>query len=383
MAIYRSDQAVVTFGTEAAPGGYPELAYPSETDPAGYANTNLSGAHPAGSRSLIVDAGTTFAIGDYVSIGYNIDAVSSAGIYNAEIRRVVATDQTSGVDRLYLDAPTGFHHVDNAQVREVDTASSTGVVVDSAYPTALSNTGGVSSGPKYTNAMKFVPGIYDTVEVGDMETTYNPIYTLGSTAKRSPTFIYRGEQSFSGAISGMTLLNGWPLRYGIGKVTTVPSDPTATDSNAFTSGLTLKKGDQVIDLNDAGLYGAIEDDNATAANNQTLLYITDGAYTVNEVVQVYKKIASNVVFLTHPLRFDHIASSSNTVTVSVLDKSNDSRTYTHTIAETSDLDSVAINVHLRDSGETAANDFNRRYYGAYRFASYSSRRTGVGNYVLG
>ena len=367
MAIYRSDQAVVTFGTEAAPGGYPELAYPSETDPAGYANTNLSGAHPAGSRSLTVDAGATFAIGDYVSIGYNIDAVSSAGIYNAEIRRVVATDQTSGVDRLYLDAPTGFHHVDNAQVREVDTDPTVGTanIVSSTYPTALSNTGSGSSGPKYTNAMKFVPGIYDTVEVGDMETTYNPVYTLGSTAKRSPTFIYRGEQAFSGAISGMTLLNGWPLRYGIGKVTTVPSDTTAADSNAFTSGLTLKKGDQVIDLNDAGLYGAIEDDHASSSTSQTLLYIVDGAYTVNEVVQVYRKITANKVFLTHPLRFDHIASSSNTVTVSVLNKSNDSRTYTHTIAETSDLDSVAINIHLRDSGETAANDFNRRYYGGH------------------
>ncbi len=35
MAIYRSDQAVVTFGTEAAPGGYPELAYATETDPDG------------------------------------------------------------------------------------------------------------------------------------------------------------------------------------------------------------------------------------------------------------------------------------------------------------------------------------------------------------
>ena len=35
----------------------------------------------------------------------------------------------------------------------------------------------------------------------------------------------------------------------------------------------------------------------------------------------------------------------------------------HTIAETSDLDSIAMNVHMRDSGETAANDFDRRFYG--------------------
>jgi hypothetical protein len=219
--------------------------------------------------------------------------------------------------------------------------------------------------------MRFVPGIYDTVEVGDMETTYNPIYTLGSTAKRSPTFIYRGEQSFSGAISGMTLLNGWPLRFGIGKITTSPSLDATHDANAFTSGLTLKKGDQVIDLNDAGLYGAIVDDNATAANNSTLLYISETtsaspSYGNNEIVQVYKKITSNVVYLTHPLRFDHIATSSNTVSIGVLDRSEDAtRKYTHTISETSDLDSVAINVHLRDSGETAANDFNRRYYGGH------------------
>jgi len=373
MAIYRSDQAVVTFGTEAAPGGYPELAYATETDPSGYANALLEGAHPAGSRSIVIDTGASFAIGDYVVIGKNISAVDSAGVYNSEIRRVVATDiDPLGVDRLYLDVPTGFHHVDNAQVREVDTAPTSGVVVDAAeYPTALSNTGGVSSGPKYPDAMRFVPGIYDTVEVGDMETTYNPVYTLGSSAKRSPTFIYRGEQAFNGAISGMTLLNGWPLRFGIGKITTSPSLDATHDANAFTSGLTLKKGDQVIDLNDAGLYGAIVDDNATAANNSTLLYISETtsaspSYGNNEIVQVYKKVSSNVVYLTHPLRFDHIATSSNTVSIGVLDRSEDAtRKYTHTISETSDLDSVAINVHLRDSGETAANDFNRRYYGGH------------------
>jgi hypothetical protein len=37
--------------------------------------------------------------------------------------------------------------------------------------------------------------------------------------------------------------------------------------------------------------------------------------------------------------------------------------YTHTITETVDLDSISWNLKMKDSGETAANDLDRRYYG--------------------
>jgi hypothetical protein len=371
MAVYRSDQALVSFGTEAAKGGYPELAW---TVKVASGNSNLSAAHPAGSRSLLVDVGTNFGIGDYVVIGYATGSDANAGESNSEVRRIVAMDNnagSAGEDRLYLDVPTGFHHVDDSKVKEIDTTeidaatTITGTPLQ-VWPTAPTYT------EMYSSAVRFVPGIYDTVEVADMETTYNPSYALGSTAKRSPTFIYRGEQAFSGSISTFTLLNGWPLRYPIGKVTTVPSaSVTETDGQVLYDAapqVSWYKGDQVIalpNLSAADPYGALDLDNSDPADNRSLLYIDHTGK--EEVVQVFAKQddTSKVVSLSHPLRFEHISSATDTFTVTVMNDPTPPRTYTHTIAETADLDSITMNVHLRDSGETAANDFNRRYYGGH------------------
>ena len=177
MAIYRSDQAVVTFGTEAAPGGYPELAYPTTLQGSGV-TTTLDGAHPAGSRSITVTAAGALAIGDYIQIGYAVG--STPGQYNSEIRRIAAIDG----NKLYLDVPTGYNHIDDVEVDEIDPDDAAPLAV---WPPARQATAPVN----FADAIRFVPGIYDTVEVADQETTYNPVYALGSTAKRSPTFIYR------------------------------------------------------------------------------------------------------------------------------------------------------------------------------------------------
>jgi hypothetical protein len=367
MAIYRSDQALVTFGTEAAQGGYPELAYPTAVTGGA---TNLSAAHPAGSRSILVDNGVSFAIGDYIAIGYATGSDANPGDSNSEIRRIISMDNngaTGGEDRLYLDAPTGFNHVDDSRVKEIDTTNT--AVNDgplAVWPAALSN-----RDEPYNHAMRFVPGIYDTVEVADQETAYNPTYALGSTAKRSPTFIYRGEQSFTGAISGMTLLNGWPLRYAIGKITTAPSTHTTETNGQVTynasPAVAWNKGDQIITLTTGSgsvdPYTALVVDNGTPGNNRDLMYINHSGK--EEIVQVYQKIddSDKKVLLAHPLRFDHITTADDTLVLTVMNA--EARTYTHTIKETSDLDTIALNVHLRDSGETLGNDFNRRYYGGH------------------
>ena len=51
MAIYRSEQAVVSFGAEAALGGYPEGATSVTT---GGGTATLNGSHVAGSRIITV-----------------------------------------------------------------------------------------------------------------------------------------------------------------------------------------------------------------------------------------------------------------------------------------------------------------------------------------
>jgi hypothetical protein len=358
MAIYRSDQALVTFGAEAAHGGYQELI-----KEAGSSNNTgeLEGAHAAGSRSLLMTAGTAsaLAIGDFVVIGY-ANAGGDLGDTATEIRRVTGKDG----DRIYLNAPTGFYHADNADVNEFTVGSG----IHATYPTAPST---VATWPIYGNAIKFIPGIYDTVDVPDMETAFNPTYALGSTAKRNATFIYKGEQAFNGGIPAFTVLNGWPLRFPIGKLVTLPSSVAAEDTSTGTAtyndstAVTWRKGDMIINLPAQGSnvpYDALEINHATTASNRNLVMITHT--DKNEVVQVIEVIdASNkIVRLSHPLRFEHISTADDTFTAHVLSDLS-TRTYTHTITEESDLDSVSMHVHMRDSGETAANDFDRRFYG--------------------
>ena len=70
MAVYRSDQAQVTFGTETSPGAYPELA---TTVAGGSITAALDADHAAGVSQLSTDsysAGTgTGLIGKAVKIG--------------------------------------------------------------------------------------------------------------------------------------------------------------------------------------------------------------------------------------------------------------------------------------------------------------------------
>ena len=353
MAVYRSDQALVTFAAEAAMGGYPELI-----DATAHGNTTtLSGAHAAGSRSLLLASVSTIAVGDFIRIGHEV-AADKAGEYNSEIRRVTGVDG----NRVYLDSPTGFHHITGVDVDEVTTATNAGIA---AYPAVPSNS------VIYGAALKFVPGIYETVDVPDMESTFTPTYALGSTAKRNATFMYKGEQSFNGSIPAFTVLNGWPLRFPIGKLTTVPSEnasPTGTQLFDDSPVATWWKGDMVINVATT-LYAALVVNDSTAASNRNLLYINHTGS--QEIVQVAELVdaTSFAVRLSHPLRFDHQseASPGTTFTVDILDYTTSAtetdRTFTHTITETADLDSIAMNVHMRDSGETAANDFDRRFYG--------------------
>ena len=67
MAVYRADQAQVTFMTEPAAGGYVEMApvvSSSSTD------TTLDGVHVAGSRSILVSSSSGMAVGDTIEIGH-------------------------------------------------------------------------------------------------------------------------------------------------------------------------------------------------------------------------------------------------------------------------------------------------------------------------
>ena len=223
MGVFRSDQAQVTFAAEPAQGADIER-YTSAT--VSNAST-LDGAVTSGALSITLTSGSSYVVGDFIRIG----EIQTA-LQNVEVRRVEYKDGNV----VYLDRPVAFYHADDEAVKRL-----TG-----NYNTITATARFGTSGRKY---ITFVPGVYETVDVPDPEMAIEPRYFLGTTAKRNYFQAYKGQQAYSGGISDMILLNGWPLRFPIGKIITVASSTT-------TSGLTIdaasKRGD--VFINPAGDY---------------------------------------------------------------------------------------------------------------------------------
>ena len=140
MAVYRSDQAQVTFGTEyGAHGGYTEAA--TDVNKATSDEARLTEDTPAGTRTLAVDNMSAPPVaGDFVQIGPTV--TDSNLYYNAEIRRVEYVDGTTAIT---LDSPTGFFHPDNTDVSVCESVTE-------------------ADEDKF---ITWLPGVYETVDVPD------------------------------------------------------------------------------------------------------------------------------------------------------------------------------------------------------------------------
>ena len=336
MAIYRSDQAQLTFGPEAAAGGYAELAYGNTlasgsngSSPYEHGLLNHASGLPAGSIQITVDdieSGFTFAAEDIIQINRLNHATQAS-----EIRMVVfATANVANVQTLTLDAPTGFYHANNETVNKVLAAAdqSTGVFINT------------------------IPGVYDTVDLPDPEMSIEPHYFLGTAAKRNFNRVVSGQQTFSGSIGGFVLLNGKALRFPIGRVV---SDVSSVAARTYLSAST-KKGDVNITVNSATNLAAgdiIGIDVPTAVSSGTV-----SSTSVGELRKIVT-VASTNLQLDYPLQYDHTAAGSGTTQITEAGSS----VYTHTILDTVDLDSISWHAHMRASNETATHDFDRRYFG--------------------
>ena len=342
MAIYRSDQAVVTFGAEAALGGYQERASSCTT---GTGSGYLTAAHEAGATVISVDNGSgssihgNFVANQFLSIG--------SSVTNMELRKVIS--RASDGKTLYLDTPTAFYHPDNAVVQLVTATADTDT----------------------DKFITYIPGVYDTVTTPDMTPTIEPRYFLGTGAKRNFTAAYKGTQAYNGSIPSFILLNAAPLRFPLGTMTTSPSASVGT--------LTLvndaKKGDTFIHLDGTDRGDVVAGDYLEISGESGDL----GGGTYKEVVRVVSETGTTTIIaqLATPLRFDHIDNSD----INRVEHSS-SIAYTHTISESNVLDSISMNIHMRDSGETAANDFDRRFYGGKVGAATISAEEG-GLLVMG
>jgi hypothetical protein len=329
MAIYRAEQARMSFSSEAAPGGYMEIIDTLAVQTSNPGTTALNGAHAAGSRSLTIAGGTGisyFEVGQYILI-------EAAGTAVTETRRIIKV----GTLTLYLDYPTGFPHATGIAVVEKLNTSPVGdtytAVVGGGSPQ------GTTAGLGGINFATFLPGVYETITTPDVTPEFLPQYFLRDSNTRNWSYMYRGKQSFAGSLSNILLLNGQPLKYAFGKVATIASSLTNADTINKTGGTLV--GDRLITLTSATDYDVGK-------------YIQVGVTTLAEVRQIVA-VSGNILTLNYPLMVAHAnGAATSEVTAGP---------YTHTMQEDSKLPTMTWNVLMRDSDETADNDFIRRYVG--------------------
>jgi len=324
MAVYRSDQAQFTYGTEHGQGGRPELASNTSETSSGYSTTMASAANP-GDRQISVGASNvptatgTIQVGDFIRIGNEAN--------NSQIRRVEKLDSAAGT--LFLDVPLAFPVAASQEVKEVDSVTSTA----------------------NDQLIHWVPGVYETVDVPDPEMAIEGRRLLGEGAKRNFGIAYSGQQTYSGAVGGFVLLDGTPLRFPIGNVQTAAFQSDNTDAIAAISGnptATASKGD-IFCTTSSGT-------NISADDILVFGYIGSGqamtTATTQEIRRVVSK-SSDEIRLDYPLNFAH-----SSVT---LKKVTSLSYYKHLISETTNLDTLSWNIKMVDTDES--NEFTRSYYG--------------------
>ena len=322
MAVYRSDQAQFTYGTEHGQGGRPELASNTSETSSGYSTTMSSAASP-GDRQISVaavpTATGTIQVGDFIRIGNEAN--------NSQIRRVEKLDSSANV--LFLDVPLAFPVVASQEVKEID--SVTDVAND--------------------QLIHWVPGVYETVDVPDPEMAIEGRRLLGESAKRNFGIAYSGQQTYSGAVGGFVLLDGTSLRFPIGNVQTAAFQSDNTDAIAAISGnptATASKGD-IFCTTSSGT-------NIAADDILVFGYIGSGQAMTTSTTQEIRRVvskSSDEIRLDYPLNFAH-----SSVT---LKKVTSLSYYKHLISETTNLDTLSWNIKMIDTDES--NEFTRSYYG--------------------
>lgn len=319
--VYLHTQATLSFASEPGHGGYLD-SIEIVTDTADWtALINLAANLPAGSRSVTFDtASGTLAVGNYIALGatatgsQEIRKISSLGTYNG----------TAATGTVYLDYPTGFFHADN-EVLDEKTVNSANVPTGNSFLT-------------------FLPGVYETITVPDQQNEITPHYFLGTASRRNPYIYLRGRQAFEGSLPNFILLNGFPLRFPFGRVRTVA---TAVSGGSSTNSAATNRGQRTLPITDGTNFA-----------NGDLIEIERGGTNpeVRQIISGAGGIGAQTFILNYPLMLTH----ANGLTVS---EATSGTTFTHTIIEDNELDSISWHVLFRDTGETAANDIIRRYVG--------------------
>ena len=358
MAVYRSDQAQFTFAAEAGDGGSPEIAASSTYLTGNHIGKLNRQANPGDKSIAVKDSsgdGTAFqgtistALANcWLAIGTNSSATTSALASDTEIRRVVFVDG----GEIYLDMPLAFPHADSVDVKQVSTAASG--VADDLATMITAPTSNANSTTSYDKLVTWVPGVYETIDTPDPQEAMEPRYMLGQNTKRNAYQIYKGQQTFTGSVSGMVLLNGMPLRFPLGTVVSQPetASSVANTTAAGTAGstrlrLSASSGTGVVKNGDV-ICIEYASSTPTATSKMEIRQIVSG----QPAAHIADGSSANVK-LNYPLFFDHTAATVHAVASPAY--------YVHHIFEQTDLSRVSWNVNVKD--ENGENTFQRRYFG--------------------
>ena len=353
MAIYRSDQATVTFSPEVGQGGYMENA----TIAGSPTDTGLGlSVIAAGDRTVTLSAALTTSI---VSSGANLKTFiiignnGLAGQVNTgpkEIRRIVSGFGTATIT---VDTPFGFRH-------RPTTSSGN----DNSVFAINAATDGVADSVTADDKGRFItwfPGVYESVDCPDPEQAFEPRYVLGGVTNRNFYQMYGGNETLSGSIGGMVMLNGFPLRFPLGKVVTTPVSAPSNTGWKINSNGGVKAGDTFIDIDRTGsstvaagtkiLFGVAS--SGSAPSGATHSTDSTETYEIREVVTAVASGTSGVMQIWPPLSFDHGDNDDLYSTTSA--------EYLHTIWEQVALTPVTWNVNILD--DAGNNAWQRRYVG--------------------
>ena len=359
MAIYRSDQATVTFAAEAAQGGYPEVgAITSTVDAA----VDTDAAIVPGQTTVKLDGDISASrenLKTLIIIGLNTAATGPA-----EVRRLVAG---SGSSSITVDAPFAFAHPTN---------------MDVYYKTMTENTADTLTEADGNKYITWLPGVYESVDCPDPEQAFEPRYILGNLTNRNFYQMYQGQETLAGSIGGMIMLNGFPLRFPLGAVISVPSAAAGTSihqtgGNTYRQlGAAASKGDLYINVKTAATYAFAAGDyilfgNETSTPPVNAYYDStsvraDGAKVNYEIRQIYAAVAADSantsLQLSHPLQFDH---DDNDFLFKIANAGahviGTTALFNHSVIEKVALDSMSWNVSIVDDAD--ANVWQRRYIG--------------------
>jgi len=380
MAIYRADQAVVTFAAEAGQGGYPEGA--TFANPVN--GSTIDGAINPGDRTVTVDSDSMPTTGNsavFIVVG-NSDVSTAANAPKGpkEVRKIVAG---LGTTSLTVDTPFGFAHSDGAACAYLTAQN------DGTADAVVADAGTAATTGKYITQL---PGVYDAVDVPDPEQAFEPRYILGGLTNRNFYEMYKGQETLSGSIGSMVLLNGFPLRFPIGSVQTLPVHNqtlagaaggnqvgwgTSNVGGAWVINGATKKGDVFVRLDASGtkalpmgtylVFGF-----ASGATQSAIQGICDGGfdqftstttYEIRQVVSNHTNASDYSVQLNAPLHFAHDDNEKVASVSDALDETDIATdgAFIHKIQETTSLDSMTWNVAIPDSDGT--NIWQRRYVG--------------------